>query len=510
MSNTNYGYSYTILSKRHQISRAGKRQRIPPVGPLTAGCAFAFPPYKMLKSDTEGHAFFRNWYNKPLRLALLALAMFQLAFLGQPARAGEVDLPEPLDAAAFEMPNRHAVELGRLLFFDPILSGNKNIACATCHHPRFGTSDGLSLGIGEGGVGLGPERRLSTGDNRPERRIGRNAPALFNLGAAEFVSLFHDGRLEATSMRASGVRTPLEEDMVHGFDSILSAQAMFPVLSSDEMAGHYSENDVSTAVRQGLLSDAGGAWDIIAERIQAIPEYVARFQKAYSTINQAEDIDFTDIANAIAAFVAFEFRADNSPFDQYLKGEAELEPAALQGMELFYGKAACNRCHSGVFQTDHAFHAIAMPQLGPGKTARFETHQRDIGRMRVTGRIEDMYKFRTSSLRNIALTSPYGHCGAYATLEAVVRHHLDPVASLKNYDRSQVVLPEFPEASDWWVMDSPDETAVIAAANTLRPLTLSDDEIEQLLAFLNALTDPISQTGRLGPPEQVPSGLPLD
>jgi len=447
---------------------------------------------------------------KIIQQMLLGLLLLQLAVWGQIASANEIKLPQPLDSNAFAAPNRQAVELGQLLFFDPLLSGNKNIACATCHHPRFGTSDGLSLGVGEGGVGLGTQRRLAATENRPEQRIGRNSPALFNLGAAEFSSLFHDGRLEVTAMRASGIRTPLEEDMARGFDSLLSAQAMFPVLSGDEMAGHYSENEVSTAVRQGLLSDEGGAWDKIAARVQAIPAYVDRFQAAYPTIQRATDIEFTDIANAIAEFVAFEFRADNSPFDRYLRGEAQLSPAALQGLQLFYGKAACSRCHSGVFQTDHDFHAIAMPQLGPGKTARFESHQRDIGRMRVSGRSEDIYKFRTPSLRNISLTAPYGHSGAYATLEGVIKHHLDPLASLKHYDRQQAILPNFPEASDWWVMNSPAEIATIAAANTLQPMALSDAEIEQLLAFLNALTDPISQTGRLGVPEQVPSGLPLE
>jgi cytochrome c peroxidase len=333
---------------------------------------------------------------------------------------------------------------------------------------------------------------------------------LFNLGATEFTSLFHDGRLEATELFAAGIRTPLADDMVQGFDSILSAQAMFPVLSSDEMAGHYAENEVSTAVRQGLLSDAGGAWERIAHRVQAIPDYVEQFQQAYPAIQGAKQIAFTDIANAIAEFIAFEFRADNSPFDRYLQQGAVLKPAAQQGMRLFYGKAACNRCHSGLFQTDHKFHAIAMPQLGPGKAARFENHQRDTGRMRVTGRPEDQYKFRTPSLRNVALTAPYGHSGAYATLAAVIRHHLDPVTSLKNYDRSQALLPSFPDVSDWWVLDSPAEVALIAAANELEPSALSEAEVAQLLAFLQALTDPVSTVGRLAVPVQVPSGLPLD
>ena len=105
-----------------------------------------------------------------------------------------------------------AIRLGQLLFYDPILSGNKTVSCATCHHPRFATSDGVSLGLGDGGVGLGPER-VHDPENPPEQRIPRNSLALFNLGASEFQTFFHDGRLQADSSRATGLRTPLGEDM---------------------------------------------------------------------------------------------------------------------------------------------------------------------------------------------------------------------------------------------------------------------------------------------------------
>jgi len=406
--------------------------------------------------------------------------------------------------ANFSQATTDEIAIGQLLFYDPILSGNRNTACATCHHPKFGTSDGVSLALGEGGVGLGPDR-LANPDNPPEQRIGRNAPALFNLGAAEFTSLFHDGRLELDITRQWGIRTPLADEMVQGFKSVLSAQAMFPVLSSDEMGGQYSENDVSQAVRQGFLAQKGGAWDIIAARVAAIPEYRARFD----TVIGGGDIRFTDISNVIADFIAYEWRADNSPFDRFLEGEP-LPKQAHAGMELFYGKAGCVTCHSGRFQTDHGFHAIAMPQFGPGKAARFEDHHRDVGRMRVTGQTADAYKFRTPSLRNITKTGPYGHDGAYASLEAVVRHHLDPVAGLIGYDRTQAVFPDLKNAQDWAILDTPDEVTAIAAANEIEPMTLSDAEIAALLAFLEALQDETSLSGRLGIPDQVPSGLPVD
>ena len=410
----------------------------------------------------------------------------------------------PTADAIFAPVDMAKVRLGQSLFHDPILSGNRNVSCATCHNPAFATSDGLSLGIGDGGVGQGP-RRVFDRDNPPEQRIGRNSPALFNLGAAQFTTLFHDGRLQADTSRPSGLPTPLGVDMERGFDSVLAAQAMFPVLSGDEMAGHYSENDVAQAVRRGVLTGPDGAWSILSRRVADIPAYRADFDQ----IIGPRDIAFADIANMIAAFVAFEWRADNSPFDAFLRDATPLPAQAARGMTLFYGKAGCATCHSGQFQSDQQFHAIAMPQIGPGKAARFESHNRDVGRMRVTGDAADAYRFRTPSLRNVTATAPYGHAGAYATLEAVVRHHLDPLGSLYRYDPTQAVLTNPPFESDFKLLGNPDDIAAIAAANTLQPLSLSEAEIADLLAFLGALSDPVSLKGRLGVPASVPSGLPL-
>ena len=414
----------------------------------------------------------------------------------------------PLPSAYFNFPEFDAsrIELGQLLFFDPILSGNKTVSCATCHHPKFNTADGLSLGIGDGGIGLGTDRKVDAA-NPPEKRIPRNAPALFNLGASEFVSFFHDGRLEVDKTRASGIRTPLGGEMESGFASLLSAQTMFPVLSAAEMAGYFSENDVSKAVRQGVLTGDGGAWDILAKRVEAIPEYRAQFDPI---IGSDKPIHFTDISDAIAAFVDFEWRATNSPFDLHLRLGQQLEAQAEAGKQLFYGDAGCATCHSGLFQTDHQFHAIAMPQIGPGKAAGFERHQRDEGRMRVTGNLADAYAFRTPSLRNVAHTSPYGHSGAYGTLEEVVRHHLDPVGSLNAYLEASAVLPVVVGKDDFAVMRNPEEVAKIAAANALASVDLDEQEIGEIIAFLNALTDPQSLKGALGIPASVPSGLPLD
>ncbi|MDA9269884.1 cytochrome-c peroxidase [Amylibacter sp.] len=416
-------------------------------------------------------------------------------------------LPLPLNDSDYRSVDENEAKLGQLLFYDPILSGNKEVACATCHHPSLGTGDGLSLSLGDGGKGLG-NKRIVDYENLPEQRVPRNAQPLFNLGAKQFKTLFHDGRVQVDLSRPSGLRTPLEEEMVEGFSSIISAQTMFPVLSADEMAGHYSENEISEAVRRGTLTGEGGAWDLISKRVGSVPAYSDFFIDIYDHIEVAKDIKFTDISNAVAAFMEFEWRSDTSPFDDFLQGKINLDTSQENGMELFYGKANCSSCHAGALFTDHQFHATGQPQVGPGKAARFQSHSRDLGRFRVTGNIKDKYAFRTPSLRNVELTGPWGHAGAYNELEAFLGAHIDPYLALSNYDKSNVTLTKY-DTNDWKIMDDASEVKAIADAISIKPVIISKGEVTDLLAFLGTLTDTKAQKGRLGIPETVPSGLKI-
>ncbi|WP_093916599.1 cytochrome-c peroxidase [Sulfitobacter marinus] len=421
-------------------------------------------------------------------------------------------LPEPVRASAYAPVNMDEALLGQLLFYDPILSGNKNIACATCHHPKFATSDGVALGIGEGGIGLGPARRGDP-DNMPPDRIPRNSPALFNLGASEFTVMFHDGRIEVDDTTRSGFRTPLDDDMLDGFASLLSAQTMFPVLSPDEMAGQELENDVSKAVRQGLITGQGGAWDILARRVAALPDYAQRFLAVYDHIDSPDQIAFTDISNAISVFVAHEWRSDTSVFDAYLRDHETAYPVdAARGMTLFYGDAGCSNCHAGPFQTDHKFHPMGAPQLGPGKAAAFETHVHDLGRNRVTGDPADTFAFRTPSLRNVMQTGPWGHAGAHSKIDEFIGDHLDPRAAADRFSaesnaRKTVQLPPI-EFDDWREMDDPTaRDRIIQAALVRAPVILNPSDIAALVAFLKTLDDDTALDGRMGIPDAVPSGL---
>lgn len=441
----------------------------------------------------------------PLCLAAL-LALGALA-AGGPGDKGIVGLPAPVRDADFRAVAPQEVRLGQLLFWDPLLSGNRNIACGTCHDPAFATTDGVSLGLGEGATGRGPLRAASI-TNPPHQRIARNTPALFNLGAKEFATLFQDGNVAEDPARPSGLRTPLDDAALAGVANVLAAQILFPLLSPHEMAGQGEENEIASALRAGRISGPDGAMERLAARLRAIPEYRRLFASAYPE-TATRPLRAADIANAIAAFVAVEWRADRAPFDAYLRGERALPEAALKGARLFYGPAGCAACHSGPFQTDHGFHAMGTPQLGPGKAEAFELNSRDTGRMRVTRRAGDAYAFRTPSLRMVVETGPWGHAGGHLDLAGFLAYHADPAAGIAAY-APEARLPRFaPAKPDWAVMDTPADRAAIAAAIRTPPRTLSPAEIEQLMAFLASLTDPAALQGRLGVPARVPSGLPV-
>ena len=411
----------------------------------------------------------------------------------------------PLTPEDFRPVNMQAAEAGRLLFYDPILSGNRNISCGTCHHHEFAGGDGVPLGIGEGGAGLGPERVAGPA---VQKRIPRNAPGLWNLGARQVRVLFHDGRLSVSDYYGNGFDSPAEEFLPEGLNSILAAQALFPVTSRFEMTGDQEDNEISRAARRRIKE----AWPLIAKRVRVIPEYADMLTAAYG-LDSREDIGITHIANALADFMAVEFRSIDSPYDRTLRGETDaMTPAQRRGMELFFGEAGCADCHSGKLLSDQEFHAIGLPQFGPGRTRRFDPMPRDVGRMAETDRLEDAYRFRTPGLRNVALTAPYGHNGAYATLEGIVRQHLDPLAARAAWRPGAVELPEFPGLAgvDFISLQDAREQARQVAAIDIEPRALSDAQVADILAFLHALTGAESTEGRLGRPESVPSGLAVD
>lgn len=336
----------------------------------------------------------------------------------------------------------------------------------------------------------------------------RNAPALFNLGAREVRVLFHDGRLSASDLYGNGFNSPAEEKLPADLDSILAAQALFPILSEVEMAGGVEENEIPGAAN----IDPRRGWRIIAARVRAIPAYAEMIAAAFDDVDQPLDITISHVANALGAFVASEWVSHDSPWDRFLAGAAALPPAAERGRRLFFGRAGCSGCHEGKFFSDQSFHALALPHFGPGRTRRFDPYVRDVGRMAETDRLEDAYRFRTPMLRNVALTGPYGHNGAYRTLEGMIRHHLAPRAALAAWDRGEALLPDadWLRTPDFIAFDDRRERARLAARVDIAPVALSEGEVADLVAFLHALTGGDSVKGRLGRPQTVPSGLPVD
>ena len=424
-----------------------------------------------------------------------------LFLISRPAVAG------PLSDADFHPADPLQAELGQLLFYDKILSGNRNISCGTCHHHAFHGTDGLSLGIGEGGEGVGPKRTAGTDDDRIRKRIPRNAPALWNLGHRDVSVLFHDGRLSVSEDYGNGFNSPAEEWLPSGLDTILAAQVLFPLTAQFEMAGNPKENEVAGAVHDRI--DA--AWPIIAKRVRVIPEYGERFVAAFDHIRAPEDVTIVEIANALGAFINAEWRSFDSAYDAFLAGRP-LPDAAEAGRRLFFGKAGCAECHRGPLFTDQGFHALALPAFGPGRTRRFDPIPRDVGRMGESDALEDAYRFRTPSLRNVALTAPYGHNGAYPTLEGMVHHHLAPLERRTEWTRATAALPiaQWLEEIDFVIQSDTREMARQAAKVDIAPRDLSDAQVAELVAFLHSLTGATAQQRPLGRPDTVPSGLPVD
>jgi len=394
------------------------------------------------------------------------------------------------------------VTLGQNIFFDKELSGNRDMACSTCHHPFLHTSDGLAISIGTGSRGLGPERALGSG----RRLHPRNSPDLFNRGDSAWERFFWDGRVNG---HAGNFNSPAGEQLPSDeLDNIVAALAMFPVTARDEMRGMVGDIDIGGKPNELAEiddEDFTAMWAGLMTRLLAIEEYVTLFQAAYPDV-PVEELNFAHAANANAAFIIQSFSMANSPWDRYLAGDTSaLSDEAKQGALLFLGEANCVQCHSGSLLTDQGFHNLAVPQLGPGQP---DEEPLDSGRFRETGDETDRFAFRTPPLRNVALTGPWMHNGAFDSLEAVIRHHLNPEDSLRNYDDSHLIPAFRPTVQ----RDEATLTALLANLDpqVSTPVTLTDTDVQDLVKFLESLTDPSALDMRQFIPEAVPSGLPIE
>jgi cytochrome c peroxidase len=399
----------------------------------------------------------------------------------------------PLETPAPPLPAQ--VALGRVLMFDKILSGNRNISCATCHHPTLATGDGLPLSIGEGSTLLGPNR---AGEGV---FIPRSAPELLNRGLPQWQVMFWEGRVQTAP--GGGFHTPAGASLPSGLSGVLAAQAMFPVTVREEMRGLPADSAGSNELARIPNDSFPQIWEGLMNRLRAIPLYDTLFHAAFGI--SVDDAGFQHVANALAAFQTAAFTRISTPYDAYVGGDKNaLTEQQKRGARLFFGDAKCSKCHLGPLLTDQRFHNVLSPQLGPGRGALTPL---DNGRAEVTGLAADRFLFRTPPLRNVAQTAPYFHNGAFTTLEAAVRHYINVNRSLLEYDPLQLpaaLRPTVHDGAGVW-------SQVIATIdpNVVDTLTLTNAEVNDLVVFLGALSDPsvASLTNQI--PATVPSGLPV-
>jgi len=392
------------------------------------------------------------------------------------------------------------VALGRALMFDKILSGNRDISCATCHQPSEHAGDGLSLAVGTGGTGLGPSRTLGPG----RQFVPRNAPSLVNGGLGVFY-LFWDGRI--SGFQSGPFTTPAGYALPPDLPNILAAQAMFPVVDRREMRGGPGDRDVfgnPNELAQFGDSQFVEIWQAAMRRVLAIPEYVTMFSAAFPGM-PTDRLGFQHAATAIAAFEMQPLTKTDSPFDRYLnRDDAALTLEQKRGALLFFGDARCSSCHNGAFLGGGQFANNGAPQLGPGRGAGAPL---DFGHGDVINNEFGRFTFRVAPLRNVELTAPYFHDGAYPTLAAVVRHYNNVPVALRGFDVSQLA----PALRSLYHGEEATISAVLAGLDSRlrQPLGLTDDEQRDLVAFLESLTDPSARDLRSLTPAVVPSGLPV-
>ncbi len=313
------------------------------------------------------------------------------------------------------------VALGKLLFWDPVLSGGKDVACATCHHPDNGYAENIDLSIGVGGNGLSVDRSGGV-------LIKRNAPTIINTAF--------------NGINAHGIYEPSNTVMFwDNRSNSLETQAIEPILSMGEMRGNIIQPNEIYAV--------------ISQRLADIPEYVTLFDQVFganTVINEDK------IGKAIAAFER-SLIANNSPFDQYARGdEGAMSAQQIRGMNAFLD-ANCTACHGGPMFSDYELHDIGIPE-NP------KLNQIDQG--------VNNGEFRTPTLRNLSETGPYMHNGTQITLEDSVNFY-----------------------EDFEVND--DDAASLDFDDNA-------DNVAAIVAFLQALNDPNFDREI---PETVPSGLPV-
>ena len=338
------------------------------------------------------------------------------------------------------------IALGRALFWDPILSGGKDVSCATCHHPQFGYTDGRALSIGVDAIGLGPDRQHLS----PEQYgfVRRNAPTILNTA---FNGIDENGHYDP-------VTAPMFWD---NREESLELQALGPIQSFEEMRGHAFGLEV--------------ALDSIVARIRKINQYRTLFARVFGNNNS---ITSGNIGLAIATFERT-IVATNSPFDRYQQGDHDaMTPNQIRGMNEF-ARVGCNNCHNGPMFSDFQLHTLGVPDHDLLTTS-------DAG-------ANGTYAFRTPTLRNLNETGPYFHNGVGGNLQQTITFYI----TARNFANNN---PRGPGSLD--VNPNVNQNDIDPEIRDLG--NLNNRDVQDIIAFIQALNDPDFDRSI---PESVPSGL---
>ncbi|PPD40866.1 MAG: cytochrome-c peroxidase [Methylocystis sp.] len=328
------------------------------------------------------------------------------------------------------------IALGDKLFHDQRFSIDGTVSCATCHNEKKAFTDSP----------------LKTSEGHAKLTGTRNAPTVIN--AAYFTTMFWDGR-----------------------SSSLEDQSQFPMINPVEM---------------GLPNH-----DPVLKIVREDPAYVDGFKKAFN--KSGKDVTMEEVKKAIAAFERTVVSGD-SPFDKwYFGGDANaISAQAKRGFDVFIGQGRCVSCHAveqtQALFTDNKFHNIGVginriqgdvPRLAGeflkakaagadvDKSVLGDPKSSDLGRFAVTDSLDEIGGFKTSTLRNIAQTAPYMHDGSLKTLKDVVKHYNEGGKS-----------PGDPNPVNPYL------------SGGIRPLNLTDQQIDDLVAFMETLTSPSFATAQ--------------
>jgi cytochrome c peroxidase len=408
-----------------------------------------------------------------------------------------IPAPPPVSPAVFA--------LGKALFYDKILSGTRDVACATCHAPQFASADARSLNAGINGAGVGPNRTGMLG--------GRHTQALFNLHLLPG-NLTIDGKVELIDGLVSplGLGTsfiPYAVQQAMGFD-VVNIQAILPIATGQEMLGFPNPHD-NNEVGDCTPFDLNCVWNAYMARIKAIPKYKPLFAAAFPGKTWAQ-VGITEVGVALGSYEYTAFAFDDSPWDRFVAGDnSALSAAALRGAVTFFSpsKGNCVACHSGNAFTDLKFHKTLTPMFGPGGTVPAGDGPGgldDYGRERNSHNQADRYAWRTPPLRGVELTAPYGRLGQYTKLESHILHYINPTQALINYDIKQLKQKELHGT----LLNNTQAILAAGVDPLLSTVKITPADVPDLVAFLHSLTDDAARDLNHLIPASVPSGLPVD